>query len=173
MNIKLWSNAFSTIHASLAIYLLSVGNYETVQKVSTIYFLLDLIYVIGIAKYSRFTKMLLIYHHLVSTYCLQNFIYFPVIRRVILWGELSNLSSYIVYYYLHIEGDHTRKLRFFKQVQLVVYVFARVIMASYFMVLMHRLPTQTLFYIIFPIYLMGVSWSSTMICVYFRKKLKN
>ena len=175
MNTKLVANALSATHACLGIYLAMIEDYNKLKMVSTVYFLCDVIYILRRGYQSFLMQMAYIYHHVISVFILLNYekIFIPVIKNAFIWAELSNLTTYIVYYYLHKEGDHSKKIKILRQIQMMVWIFVRVNVMSYYMILLYKRTERAPFYLTIPIYLMGISWTATITKQYFRKKLKN
>jgi hypothetical protein len=111
----------------------------------------------------------MIYHHIIVS------IYFLHISKgsnwyeLLFYAEVSNLPSQIVYYYIQKEKQgikHNIKLKLLKLVQLYVYGFFRVIVASYYMFyeFQHVYYTEPhygdfYFYLSIPLYIMGLIWT--------------
>lgn len=132
--------------------------YYVFSKFSTGYFLYDLTHcakhINGKLKYIYF------YHHLATMLYIHNN---PSIYRCaegILWGELSNISSYLVYYMLKTNNPN---LKLMKKIQFIIYAFIRIPIFGYYTYLSYitaknKFPVYT----ILPLYIMGLIWSKTL-----------
>jgi hypothetical protein len=145
---------------------------NTVRNVSSGYFIYDIVYTLlrqkGVLKYAY------LYHHFSSLFLLkQNANIFPV-HQILFFAELSNLPSYMVYYYIQKLKKNNglfkeylinqKKLKYWKNIQNYLYSFIRIPVLAYF--------TGNFFInnyknkenlkkgiILFPVYLMGLYWS--------------
>ena len=103
----------------------------------------------------------LIYHNYV----------FNGIHLILFTGELSNLPSYVIYHYLHVNKKTQKteeKVSFFKKIQKISYTFIRIPVMSYLLYDMtNRLDfnqsTLSVLGVAFPVYLMGLVWSYKLV----------
>ena len=135
------------------------------------YFLYDSYYIIRFDK-AKFLNYCYLYHHFASLYMIYNYKYFNYVNHLILLGEFSNLPSYFIYHYLHLENKTSEvqnKIVFYKGLQRVVYTIIRIPVMSYFL---KRLITTldlsdaklfSIFGVTFPVYLMGLFWSAKIV----------
>ena len=72
-------------------------------KYSIGYFLYDMYYIFSYDK-MNFLRYCYIYHHLASLYIIYNYQLLSSVPIILLAGELSNIPSYFIYHYLHIDN---------------------------------------------------------------------
>jgi len=132
--------------------------YNIVRAYSTGYFIYDFFHVLKYGKRSA-TNAFYLYHHLVSIYIIHKN---PVIYKgcdILFWGELSNLPSYLVYYFL--KTNNPQQLKIWKRIQAIVYTFIRLpVMAKLGYTIVPTVKDKTPFAALVPVYLMGAYWSS-------------
>lgn len=163
-------HAFSSVVSNSA-YLL-VGNpiLNTISlNISIGYFLFDGYYIIRFDKLNLL-RYFYLYHHFASLYMIKNHILFNGANLIILVAELSNLPSYVIYHYMHIEDEKKNKkteeiVNITKKIQKVMYGLIRVPVMSYILydILANvdfSIPgVPWLIGITFPVYLMGIGWT--------------
>lgn len=165
------NNFTAFTHASLSVlfagsYLLSrqfeysgaENLYKVCRIVSTGYFSYDIVHIITHGKRTKL-NLLYLYHHLASTYLIQQN---PVIYRcaeVLFWGELSNLPMYMVYY--HIKSKSNKAIiDFWKTTQAVGYTAIRLPILSYVTYdALSNVEDRFPIYTCLPVYFMGIFWS--------------
>ena len=145
---------------------------NTVRNVSSGYFMYDIVYTLlrqkGTLKYAY------LYHHLSSLYMLRmNRNVFPV-HQILFFAEISNLPSYMVYYYLQLKKKNNGKLKeyimnlkkykYWRKVQNYLYTFIRIPILAYFtgnffISNLNNPENLKIGTFLFPVYLMGIYWS--------------
>lgn len=145
---------------------------NTVRNVSSGYFIYDIVYTLlrqkGTLKYAY------LYHHFSSLYLLnQNHNIFPVFQ-ILFFAELSNLPSYMVYYFLQLKKKNNGKLKeylynvrylkYWRKVQNYLYTFIRIPILAYFTGKFlidnkNNINNLKIGAFLFPVYLMGIYWS--------------
>ena len=165
-DIKRASNLTSAFHATNAIILSSlylksneyrILNYLT--HFSTGYFLFD---AIDILYYQKLTPVQLgyIYHHISSLYLVQRQQYPHLVTSVFFWGELSNIPGYFLYHFLHSNGNHKKKIKFFRHLQKWLYIKIRIfILTKIIYDFIQKNKNISSLLPVFPVYFMGVGWS--------------
>ena len=158
-NIVSGIHAFSSVFWCLIYFLSSDVTYFTISKnFSSGYFLFDIEYMIKNRK-KDFYFYCMSYHHISAIYGFyQPMVYFQ--PEMLFLAEISNLPNYFVYHAIQ-NGDEVKKL---KILQKMVYVIFRVFFISYcvYMNYFHS-PDRHLFYVGFPVYLMGLGWSRVLL----------
>ena len=144
-------------------YILS-GNakiYYLLQKFCSGYFAYDTFYTIKYRKYNL-TSAMFCYHHLASIYYLHQNPTSYMAHQVIFWGELSNLPSYFVYYYLKT-NKNPKMLKWLKKLQFCLYSFIRLPIMSYLTyTALSTVEDRRPIYAVLPVYLMGLFWSRSL-----------
>ena len=144
-------------------YILS-GNekiYYLLQKFSSGYFSYDIIYTLKYRKFNL-TSAMYCYHHLASIYYLHQNPATYMADKVIFWGELSNLPSYFVYYYLKTNKD-PKMLEWLKKLQFCLYSFIRLPIMSYLTYnALAIVEDKRPIYAVLPVYIMGLFWSRSL-----------
>ena len=109
------------------------------------------------------SQQIYIYHHLATIFYLHQE---PITYRIIEIlgvGELSNLSSYFVYYYLKKDNKknyNNKKIYILKKIQFYSYSFIRFPIASYLLFdVLNNVDDIKPIIIMLPVYLMGIFWS--------------
>ena len=105
------------------------------------YFAYDTVYTIKYRKFN-FASAFYCYHHLASIYYLHQNPVLYMADKVIFWGELSNLPSYFVYYYLKTNKD-PKMLKWLIRLQFCMYSFIHFIYHNF------PLSTTTVIFVIF------------------------
>jgi len=163
------SNNFTALfHAGSAVqlalsYIISGNdkNYYVLKKFCSGYFMYDTVYTIKYRKFNL-TSIFYCYHHLSSIYYLHQNPTMYLADKVMFWGELSNLPSYFVYYYLKTNKD-PKKLRLLKKLQFCLYSFIRLPIMSYLTYnALSTVEDKRPIYAVLPVYLMGLFWSRTL-----------
>ena len=138
------------------------------------YFLFDFYYIV---KYERLNILrgMFLYHHFATIYLLLNNQLYDNTSQLILLAEISNLPSYIIYYYLHEENYSKNNsksniiINFTKIVQKVLYTFIRLFLNTIILINMiykldfDNLNLLILSGIIFPVYIMGILWTTVLV----------
>jgi len=147
-------------------YLLSNNNliYYFLKIFSTGYFLYDIKYILKRGKFNQL-NIAYLYHHMASIYIINRN---PIIYKggdILFWGELSNIPSYFVYYFIKqaTNPENAKKLLFLKRLQFFMYAGIRIPIMGY-------IATKTLlttdkphhFFPVLPVYLMGTIWTYKM-----------
>ena len=167
-------NIVGFIHAFLScllnlIYMLTWNSlFNQLSLLSTLgYFLYDIIQIIYLDK-KDVLRIALIYHHLASIYIILNDYIFLYSYLILFIGELSNLPSYFVYYY--IQNDPTsNNLKLWKEIQIILYGFLRIPVMTLALIYLYLHLDFTdqrilsLFYVASPVYLMGLIWTVKLI----------
>lgn len=159
-NFTAFTHAFFSTLLSLFI-LIYKNNYNYLIIFSTGYFLYDIIFNI---KYIKSTiNKIYIYHHLATIFYLHQEPITYRITEIIGVGELSNLPSYFVYYYLkkdNNKNDNYKKIYILKKIQFYSYSLIRIPIASYLLFdVLNNVDDIKPIIIMLPIYLMGIFWS--------------
>lgn len=115
-------------------------------------------------KNLNFFYYCMIYHHMVSIYGFSiPEDYYQI--EMLFWAELSNLPSYFVYNAIKRERKNLKKI---KRIQLFFYGIIRVFVIGYYLYLNYFYSIDLkIFYLMIPIYLMGLGWISIMFSKYF------
>lgn len=164
-NEKLTTNIISALHASGSIllsnkYLKTKNNFNSLKFFSTGYFLFDILNMLRNKRMKSPLHWGYIYHHLTSIYLLHYGDYETIMAKVFLYAELSNITTYPLYHYLHQTESHKRKIMILKLAQKVVYTGIRIpLLTCLFYHFMHQKRPNSFVYPIFSLYLMGVIWS--------------
>ena len=167
-SINVSRNFVSSLHASGAIILAGLTMYneydETTLNAARIwssgYFLYDTIFMLKYDKHS-IVRSAYLYHHLVTTYWIQLNPEKYYGTHALFLGELSNLPTYVVYYYLKTNPQHPR-LPMYKTIQKYMYSLIRFPISGYYLsqaYFNNHISERGPIKIFLPIYLMGVMWS--------------
>ena len=155
---KLATNYTSLIHATTASILWVYGDLYIFRINTGGYFLFDMCYLIR-NRELNLLHGLYYYHHCA---CLYYMSLDPTKHNrfnIITVGELSNLPTYIVYYYLKTDPHHMN-LKKWKMVQKIWYGLLRLIVLSYMTYNEVTDPEKTLITLpIMPVYFMGLLWT--------------
>lgn len=144
------------------IYIYSSNNlirYNLIRNISSGYFIYD---IINLLKYRNFSLMNLIYfyHHIASLYIL-NYGLDDKISYLLFWGELSNIPSYFVYYYLKTD---IKKANRWKYIQKIIYSTIRIPILGYYTYNICKESTDIISLCLgVPVYIMGIIWSLKII----------
>ena len=162
------SNFISASHAIGATFLShyylrdsTESYFHSLRKFSTAYFLHDTIQIL-LNEQLSFTNLCYLYHHLASTYLLNSNVSHNIIGQIFFWGELSNLPTYPLYYYLHAKGEHKNKIKLLRILQRLFYICIRIpIITRLISEIIKKQDKQIPLALIgtIPIYFMGIGWS--------------
>ena len=171
-------NFVAGIHALSSVILNSgflVTNNLILDKVSLNlsigYFIYDSYYIIRFDK-RNFLNYCYLYHHFASLYLIYNHNNLYCIHQILLLGELSNLPSYVIYHFLHLDKitlEIQNKITLFKRIQKVLYTLIRIPVMSYvlknliFTLDMKNPKILSICGIALPVYVMGLFWSAKII----------
>ena len=113
---KIARNYVSATHAYSCVlvnglYLLTDSNnlYILSKNLTISYFLYDTSYILVFENVNLLNGCYL-YHHISTIYLLNQPFLENILNKIIFLAELSNLPSYIVYYYLHIDKKYRNNL---------------------------------------------------------------
>ena len=173
-NGKLGRNVSSLIHASLSSFLslglLVADNYTSydvtnlevfIRCLSTGYFIYDTF--VTLYNQKGIMRAAYTYHHFASLILLdQDRNLFPI-HEILFLAEASNIPSNFVYYHINNKSDKY-KITEWKDIQKYVYLFIRIpilggISLKYYLNFQHNSNILFKYYLLFPVYLMGVFWS--------------
>ena len=170
---KLGRNFSSMTHAIGSVvynglYMLDSPNislYKDSIAWSTGYFLYDTYYM---ARWENFNilRAAYYYHHLAAIYIIHKppQTYFG--DKILFWGELSNIPSYMVYYYMKTQPG-SKTLAFWKFIQKCFYCGIRLPVMTYllFNMLKNRKPDTSIYPVlsVIPVYFMGLIWSCKLL----------
>ena len=137
----------------------SIYNYT--KLFSTGFFLYDINYILRKEKLSL-TRCALLYHHIVTiNYLYQDpRVYFGY--KAIFWGEMSNIPSYFVYYYLQKNMTDSHKFKIWSKIQKILYTGIRLPFIGSLIYTTHNSlgdASKTPVALMAPIYIMGLVWS--------------
>ena len=136
----------------------------SLKSFSTAYFIYDILQIIAYRKI-KLLQIAYIYHHLAGIYMLHQKSRIIPIATIMFWGELSNLPSYPLYYYLHTKPLHKNKIQFLRILQKVVYTGIGIPILSLMLIkyIKSNQKNKKMIYPILPVYLMGIIWSCKII----------
>jgi len=173
-NGKLGRNTTSLIHAGLSSFLslglLIADNYTShdvtnlevfIRCLSTGYFIYDTF--VTLYNQKGIMRAAYTYHHFASLILLdQNRKLFPI-HEILFLAEASNIPSNFVYYHINKKSDKYQITKW-KHIQKYVYLFIRIpilgaISLNYYFNFRHNPNILYKYYLLFPVYLMGVFWS--------------
>ena len=173
-NGKLGRNTSSLIHAGLSSFLsfsllladkcttYDVTNLEIfIRCLSTGYFLYDTFITLYYQK--GVMRVAYTYHHFASLILLdQNRNLFPI-HEILFLAEASNIPSNLVYFHINNKSDKYQIVKW-KDIQKYTYLFIRIpilgaISLKYYLNFRHNSNILFKYYLLFPVYLMGVFWS--------------
>ena len=165
MNQKLSRNAAALTHAMGAVTLSAMHIYQPSSHIydlctiwSTGYFLYDTVFMLRNEKLDVL-RLGYMYHHLAAIYIIHyppRYYYGDI---MIFWGELSNIPSYFVYYYLHTLPTSS-KLIIWKNIQKFVYGGIRIPILTWLTAsVVKNAPNKMPVIVALPIYLMGLMWA--------------
>ena len=155
-------NFIAGTHAICSLFFSSQNDIKRLRWFSSAYFIHDLLQLIFSEKIN-IMKIAYIYHHISTIYILSCDSREVPIQDILFWGELSNLPSYPLYYYLH-QKNNINKIRLFHLLQKIIFIGIRAPILTYKIIkyLQSTGITKHLFAIL-PGYLMGIIWSSKII----------
>jgi len=135
------------------------GAYKFLKLFSTGYFLYDINYILRKDKLTL-TRWAWLYHHVATIgYLYQD----PKIygaHRIMFWGELSNIPSYFVYYYLQKKMINTERFKIWSTIQKILYGGIRLpILGRLAYKTITTVPNKTPAYALLPVYIMGLIWT--------------
>jgi hypothetical protein len=163
-------NIVAGIHAFFSLFLSGTNDIKRLRWFSSAYFLHDFIQIF-FSKKLNVMKLAYMYHHLSAIYLLSCDSREVPFRDMLFWGELSNLSSYPLYYLNHQNKKDRYKIRFFQILQKILYCSIRIPILTSKLLLYISVPRpKRHIAAIFPVYLMGIIWSSKIL---FQKPLKS
>lgn len=157
-------NGVSTTHAIGAIslsfiyYLIENRNiYNILANFSTGYFTFDFLCCLFNMKNS-ILKYAYLYHHIASIY-ICNILPKYGAPSILFWAELSNIPTYIVYYY--IKNRNRNSVFFWKYIQLITYLIIRIPILGYLLYkkIIFLQDEKYKIYPVLPVYIMGLIWS--------------
>jgi hypothetical protein len=110
-------------------------------------------------------KLAYMYHHFSGIYLLSRDSREVPIGDMLFWGELSNLPSYPLYYYLHEDNSlHKEKIVFLQLLQKILYTGIRVpLLTQKLIQYLLTAPNYKHLFAIMPVYLMGIIWGGKII----------
>jgi len=136
--------------------------WDFLKVYSSGYFIYDFLYIIKHQKINM-VNFVLLYHHLSSINLLRVNEYSKDVFKMVLFAEISNFPSPIVYYLIKSKTKNKAFLLFMKKMQFVLYSFFRIPLIGYYMIsLFKKYPYNKNLYISLPVYLMGVVWTSKL-----------
>ena len=153
------NNIISGIHAFSSLFLSGSNNIKDLKWFTSAYFVYDLLQI----KKLTIMNLAYIYHHLSGLYLLSHSEEVAVVD-MLFWGELSNLSSYPLYYYLHQAVPAPSMIIFFQILQKILYTGIRIpILTLKLIQYLKKSPNYKHLFAIVPVYLMGIIWGKTII----------
>ena len=161
------SNIVSGTHALGATFLsyYYLTNYPSyffsLRKFSTAYFLHDSLQILLNNKLS-FANLGYLYHHLSSAYLLNSNTNKNIIGQIFFLGELSNLPTYPLYYYLHAKEEHKNKIKLLRILQRFFFIGIRIPVITYLIRQIIKKQDKQIplaLILVIPIYFMGLVWS--------------
>ena len=151
------ANVVSGIHALCSTILSSMGDIKHVRTFSSAYFLYDLLQVTFFEK-NKVMKYVYIYHHLLSIFLLtRDSRQYPT-QELIFWGEISNLPSYPLYYFIHANPNGAL-VPFFRTMQKILYTGIRIPILTNIMIKFYKDNDITTILPFLPMYFIGIFWS--------------
>ena len=153
-------NLVCLTHAVCSVFMNSNSNlYKYSKNMSTGYFIYDMIFALRYDKYNL-SQLFYHYHHLTTIYIINQNPKYYLGDKILFWGELSNIPSYFVYYYLHKEIVNKNNVTFWKNIQKYVYAFIRIpILGNVLYKLLKISPSKAPTLTIIPLYLLGIFWT--------------
>ena len=173
----------STLLSSIFLYNKYFNNYEsvlldnTIRTFSASYFIYDNLNCIK--NYNGILRFAYIYHHIASLLALMQYSPNFKIHELLLCAELSNIPSYIVYYYLHQKKKENysnkdeyfgnfKKVKKWKKIQKYIYCLIRIPIIGYISaegLYLNYNDNEMLNKVLFttPVYLMGLIWSYKLV----------
>ena len=133
-------------------------NYQRMSLFSCSYFIWDS-YKLILTN----TDLIYLYHHIVSIHVLEKIFLLDEYRSfyimLIIIGELSNFPNYLVYHLLKTSKENFNKIKYWKHVQLIWFIFFRIFIYG-FVALKVYLILNDKFTILnlYAMYLLGVLW---------------
>ena len=126
---------------------------------STGYFLYDILSMLRHDKLD-IMRYAYLYHHMASIYIIHHNPTQYYGDQILFWGELSNIPSYFVYYYLHTKYPNHKKIKMWTTIQKWVYAGIRLPVLGYIAVKsVQNSPTKGPISAALPVYLMGLIWT--------------
>lgn len=187
---KLGMNFTSLTHACTSTFLTTIylyqkyfNNYEslildnTIRTFSAGYFIYDNYNCIK--NYKGALSIAYVYHHFSSLLALKQYSSTFKVHELLLCAELSNIPSYLVYYYLHQKNkenysdkkeyfSNIKNVKSWKKIQKYIYCFFRIPIIGFISTeaLYLNYNNQEIFnkiLFIIPVYFMGLIWSYKLI----------
>jgi len=167
-NQKLARNSVALLHAIITVvqnlFYMKIPHpklYELCKIWSSGYFLWDTLFILQQEKLN-ILRLAYIYHHLTAIYIINKPPQFYHGDTMLFWGELSNIPSYFVYYYLHTNPESS-ELKSWLKLQKWFYGCIRIpILGKMLISLWKTAPNKFPIAVISPVYLMGVIWTYTL-----------
>ena len=170
---KLARNATACSHAVIATVLAGGclltdstrfdGAYNFLKLFSTGYFLYDINYILRKDKLTL-TRWAWLYHHVVTIGYLHQDPKIYKAHHVMFWGELSNIPSYFVYYYLQKKMTNTQKFKIWALIQKILYGGIRLpILGKLTYDTITTVADRRPIYTVLPVYLMGLFWTANLL----------
>ena len=170
---KLARNATACSHAVIATVLAGGclltdstrfdGAYNFLKLFSTGYFLYDINYILRKDKLTL-TRWAWLYHHVVTIGYLHQDPKIYKAHQVMFWGELSNIPSYFVYYYLQKKMTNTQKFKIWALIQKILYGGIRLpILGKLTYDTITTVADRRPIYTVLPVYLMGLFWTANLL----------
>ena len=170
---KLARNATACSHAVIATVLAGGclltdstrfdGAYNFLKLFSTGYFLYDINYILRKDKLTL-TRWAWLYHHVVTIGYLHQDPKIYKAHHVMFWGELSNIPSYFVYYYLQKKMTNTQKFKIWALIQKILYGGIRLpILGKLTYDTTTTVADRRPIYTVLPVYLMGLFWTANLL----------
>jgi len=170
---KLARNATACSHAIIATVLAGGclltdstrfdGAYNFLKLFSTGYFLYDINYILRKDKLTL-TRWAWLYHHVVTIGYLHQDPKIYKAHHVMFWGELSNIPSYFVYYYLQKKMTNTQKFKIWVLIQKILYGGIRLpILGNLTYDTITTVADRRPIYTVLPVYLMGLFWTANLL----------
>ena len=160
-------NLVALTHACNAILLngtnIFFGHDSNLYNVATIwstgYFLYDTYSMLRFEKLD-IMRFAYLYHHMASIYIIHHNPTQYYGDQILFWGELSNIPSYFVYYYLHTKYKNENKIKMWSNIQKWIYAGIRLPVLGYIAVKsIQNSPTMGPVKAAIPVYLMGLIWT--------------
>lgn len=136
--------------------------WDFIKVYSSGYFIYDFLYIVKHQKINM-VNFVLLYHHLSSINLLRDNELSKYVFKMVLFAEISNFPSPIVYYLIKSKTKNKAFLFFMKKMQFVLYSFFRIPLIGYYMIsVFKKYPYNKKLYISLPVYLMGIVWTSKL-----------
>ena len=151
-------NIISGTHAIVSLYFSGRNDIKRLRWFSSAYFLHDF-FKLFYSKKLDLIKLAYMYHHLSGIYLLSCDSREVPVKDMLFWGELSNLPSYPLYYYMHKDRKQILKIRFYQMLQKILYCGIRIPLLTQKMILyLLKAKSKKHMFAILPVYFMGLIW---------------